>query len=237
MLFGPGRGGVDGFVDPVGDLTGVVDVLVDLDPVAMPRAALSTDLLRFARQRDRQDATFAAWVLAAVRTGIGVEDGHVDTVAWLSWKTGTTRADLRKMLRCAELAELLPETGAAWREGRISSTAVELIAAARVPGFDEDLAAMESEFLERAMRGDHKTLKMLTEHFRACARADGNKPAPPDECTVAFVGDRCLGRFDVTKAAGQTIIETLETFTRPPPHTTTRASPCGRPTAWSGCVR
>ena len=40
---------------------------------------------------------------------------------------------------------------------------------------------------------------MLTQHFRACARADGSKPAPPDEFTVAFVGDRCVGRFDVTK--------------------------------------
>jgi hypothetical protein len=111
---------------------------------------------------------------------------------------------------------LLPATGAAWREGTITTTAVELIAGARVAGFDDELKAVEGELLERARRGDHKRLKALTEFFRACARADGSKPAPPDECTIAFVGDRCVGRFDVAKSAGQTLVETLETFTRPP---------------------
>ena len=57
---------------------------------------------------------------------------------------------------------------------------------------------------------------MLTAHVKACARADGSKPAPPDEFTLAFVGDRCIGRFDVTTSDGQTIADTLEKFTRPP---------------------
>ena len=58
-----------------------------------------------------------------------------------------------------------PSTGS---EGRITTTAVEMIADARVAGWDEELAAMEPEFLDRAMRGDHKSLKMLTQHFKAC---------------------------------------------------------------------
>src|SRR6478672_3359221 len=216
MSFTVGREDSDGFVDPVGDLGTAIEGVLGLDPVALPAAELQTDLLRWSRRRDREDAGFAAWVLAAVRTGIGVEDGFVDTVAWLSWKTGRTRGDLRKLLRSAELAELLPETGQAWRDGKITTTAVELIAAARVPDCDEELRAMEPEFLDRAMRGDHKTLRMLTQHFRACARADGSKPALPGQCTLAFVGDRCVGRFDVPKSAGQTIVEALEKFTRPP---------------------
>ena len=60
--------------------------------------------------------------------------------------------------RRAELCELLPGTGAAWREGRITTTAVELITAARVSGCDEDLVAMEETFLDFARRGDHKHL-------------------------------------------------------------------------------
>ena len=120
------------------------------------------------------------------------------------------------MVRHAEICELLPETGQAWRDGTITSTAVELIAGARVSGFDAELAAVEAEFLDVARRGDHKALRMLTTHVRACARADGSKPAPPDEFTLAFVGDRCIGRFDVTNADGQTIADTLGTFTRPP---------------------
>jgi hypothetical protein len=115
----------------------------------------------------------------------------------VSWKTGLSRPTVGKVLRHAELAELLPETGQAWRDGTITTTAVELIAAARVQDCDEELAAMEGEFLDRAMRGDHKSLKILTQHFKACARADGSKPEPPDECKLArsvTVHARRLGR-------------------------------------------
>jgi hypothetical protein len=182
----------------------------------MPGAALKTDLLRWSRQRDREDAGFAAWILAAVRAGIGVEDGYVDTIGWLAWKTGTSRSELRRIVRLAQLCELLPETGVAWRDGTITTTAVQLIAGARVPGFDDELLAVESDLLDFARRGDHRSLRMATQHFKACARADGSKPAPPDECTLAFVGDRCIGRFDVTKSDGQTIADTMTKFTRPP---------------------
>src|SRR6478735_5915147 len=84
-------------------------------------------------------------------------------IAGLSWKTGKKRADLRRTVRHAELCELLPETGAAWRDGKITTTAVDMIAAGRVPTCDEELAAVEPELLERAMRGDHKRLKVLTD--------------------------------------------------------------------------
>ena len=120
------------------------------------------------------------------------------------------------MVRHAELCELLPETGRLWREGKITTTAVDSIAAARVQGFDDELVAVEEQFLDCARRGDHKTLKMLTQHFRACARADGSKPPPKDQFTIAFVGDRAIGRFDVAKSDGQTIADTLEKYTRPP---------------------
>ena len=111
----------------------------------LPAAELKTDLLRFSRQRDRADAGFAAWVLAAVRHQVGVEDGYADTIGWLAWKTGISRSELRKVVRLGELVELLPETGVAWREGRITTTAVELIAAARVPDCDAELVAVEGE--------------------------------------------------------------------------------------------
>src|SRR6476619_6447742 len=190
MSFGVGRDGLDGFSDPVGDLGTVVDRLADLDPARMVDAELGPDLLRFARHRSREDAVFAIWTLAAVRRGVGVEDGYVDTIGWLAWKTGKSRAELRRVVRMAELCELLPATGAAWREGRITTTAVEMIAGARVANCDDELVVMEAEFLDRAMRGDHKSLQRLTQHFRACARADGSKPEQPDGVTVADVGDR-----------------------------------------------
>src|SRR6478609_9190076 len=190
MSFGVDRGGHEGLRDPLGDVLRASETVRDLDPAAMVDEELKTDLLRFARHRSREDATFAAWTLAAVRRQVGVEDGYVDTIGWLSWKTGISRSDLRRVVRLAELCELLPATGDAWRDGKVSTAAVEMIAGARVTGFDEELVAIESEFLDRAMRGDHKTLAMLTQHFRACARADGSKPDQPDGVTVADVGDR-----------------------------------------------
>src|SRR5438045_1212525 len=117
---------------------------------------LKDDLLRWSRQRSRDDVAFAGCVLAAVRRQVGVEDGYVDTIGWLAWRTGIARPELRTVLRLAELCELLPATGAAWRSGQVSTAAVEMISAARVKGFDEQLVAIEPEFLERAKRGDHK---------------------------------------------------------------------------------
>ena len=130
-------------------------------------------------------------MLAAVRNGVGVADGYVDTVGWLSWKTGISRSRIRTMLRWAELAELLPDTGAAWRDGEITTTAVELIAGARVEGCDEELVAMEPEFLDRARRGDHTELEAVDPAFPVvCPGRWFSKPEPADTFTVAEVGDR-----------------------------------------------
>jgi hypothetical protein len=216
MAFGSDRGTPDGFGDPIAALGTAVDGLVDQDPASIVDAELRDDLLRWARQRSRDDAAFAGWVLAAVRRQVGVEDGYVDTIGWLAWKTGMMRSAVRTMVRLAEVCELLPTTGAAWRAGQVSTAAVEMIARARVPNCDDELVAMEAELLDRAERGDHKSLGMLTQHFRACARADGSKPDRPDGVTLAEVGDRGVLNGDFTKAGLQTVREAIETFTRPP---------------------
>src|SRR5206468_10174408 len=137
-------------------------------------------------------------------------------IGWLAWKTGTSRSALRKIVRLAELCELLPDTGEAWKSGQVSTAAVELIVGARVKDYDEELVAMEPEFLERATRGAHKDLELLTQHFKAYARADGSKPAPPDEFTLADIGDRGILRADLSKPSLQTVRETVEKFTRAP---------------------
>ena len=103
--------------------------------------------------------------------------------------------------------------GVAERSG-VDRDAVELIAGARVPGFDEELSAVEGEFLERAKRGDHKTLARLTQHFRLCARADGSKPEQPDGVTVAEVGTGVLRRTSPCQDSRPS--RALEPFTRPP---------------------
>src|SRR6478752_5619160 len=122
MSFAVGRERSDGFVDPLDALRCAVDGLLDVDPATLSVSVKGSELLRLRRQMDRLDAAFAARVLDANRNGVGLEDGHVSTTAWIGWKSGLPPAQVRKVARQAELAELLPETGQAWREGRITTT-------------------------------------------------------------------------------------------------------------------
>jgi hypothetical protein len=216
MSFGAGREGADGFHDPVADLRSAVDALAVQAPAELTDEELGADLVRLRRQIDRLEAVFAMRTLAANRRAVGLEDGHPSTPAWIAWKAGMTRAGVARAQRHAELAELLPATGAAWRDGRISSTAVEMIANARVDGFDDALVATEPELLDLACRGDHQSLRILTRHAKECARADGSLPAPPDGVQFSPVGDRWVlsGEFGGTGA--ETVAQALDVFTRPP---------------------
>jgi hypothetical protein len=193
-----------------------VDEVLDQHPAGLTDEELRADVLRLRRQMDRLEAAFAVRVQAANRRAVGLVDGHQSTPAWVAWKTGMARPAVSRVLRHADLAELLPETGRAWADGTITSTAVEMIANARVANCDEELAAVEPGFLDHARRGDHQSLKILTQHFKECARADGSKPTPPDGLTIAAVGDRFVVKGDFAKTAGQTIVEAIEKFTVPP---------------------
>lgn len=207
---------MDGLEDPIRGLHAAADAVLEQDPAEQTVEELGADLVRLRRQIDRLEAGFAQRTLAAHRRGVGLEDGHQSTPAWIAWKTGMFRPAVGKVLRHAELAELLPETGTAWRDGTITATAVELIANARVADCDEELKGSEDEFLESARRGDHKTLRILTQHFAACARANGSKPEPPEGFRLVAVGDRRVVQGDFGSAAGETIAEAINAFTRPP---------------------
>ncbi|MGZ4677823.1 MAG: DUF222 domain-containing protein [Acidimicrobiia bacterium] len=189
------------------------------DPAVRPTTECDAgrELVAMRRQMDRLEAGFADRALAANRLGVGLADGHVSTPGWIAWQTGLPRPAVGRVLRHAELVELLPGTGSAWRDGRITSTAVEMIGQARVTGHDEELVAVEGEFLDRARRGDHKSLKILTRHFAECARADGTKPAPPDGMSFTEVGTRWVLRGEFANTAdAQTISEALDAFARRP---------------------
>src|SRR5436305_12326245 len=117
MSFGVGREGLDGFRDPLGAVLRAFEPVRDLDPADMVDEELKSDLLRLARHRSREDATFATWTLAAVRRGVGVSDGYADTIGWLAWQTRTPRAELRKVVRMAAWRQLLRATGHASPDG------------------------------------------------------------------------------------------------------------------------
>src|SRR5947207_2714959 len=121
MSFWVDRGGSDGCCDPVGDLRIAVDAVLDQDPADLVASAKGTDLMRLRRQIDRLEAAFALRVQDANRNGVGVEDGYASTPAWVAWKTCMHRSAVTKVLRTADVCELLPATGEAWKSGQVST--------------------------------------------------------------------------------------------------------------------
>ena len=162
---GNNPGGVD---DPIRAVRTAVDTLTaSFDVDAMTDAEIGSDLIRVRKLVDRLQAVAADLTAKAHQRGVGTEDGHASTAAWIRWKTGQTLTDVHRARQHGELAQLLPATGAAWRDGRISTHAVDLVARARVPGHDEQLAACEPQFLALATRHDHRALRVATRHFAA----------------------------------------------------------------------
>ncbi len=210
---------VVGVDDPIRALRAAVDRVVRIDVPAEPDTAVAAELVGLRREMDRLESKYAALVVTANRRGIGREDGHHSTPAWIRWQTGQTLGEVRTVRAAGEVAELLPAVGAAWAAGDISSRAVHLIARARVTGHDAALTACESEFLDVARRGDHRGLELLTRHFAACARADGSAPEQLDGISLALVGDRTVVSGELSGDAAETVAHTISVFTRPPSET------------------
>ncbi len=206
-----------GVYDPIRAVRDSVDTLTaHLDVDAMTDAEIGTDLVRVHKLIDRLQALAAELTTKAHQRGVGTEDGHASTAAWIRWKTGQTLTDVHRARQHGELAALLPATGAAWREGRITTHAVDLITRARVPGHDEQLAPCEPQFLDLATRYDHRSLRLATEHFAKCARADGNQPLADDGVSLAMVGDRTVITGELHGAAAETVAHTIGAFTAKP---------------------
>ncbi|MEP6625421.1 MAG: hypothetical protein ABJC79_13330 [Acidimicrobiia bacterium] len=182
-------------LDPLRVLRAAVKLVAAVDLTEIPDAALAADLVSLRRSMDRMDGVFARWAVGAQGRGIGLADGHASLPAWLGWNTGIRRATVNHELRVGAVADLLDETGAAWRNGEISTGAMETIAWARVAGHDEKLAACERELLDLARRGKHAELRKATDHFRNLARGDGREPERCNGFTVSKLLD---GRNAVT---------------------------------------
>ena len=195
-------------LDPFVLLDAALGRIAALDPAESDDEALAQDVVRLRRRMDRLDATVADWTFAAHRRGVCAVDGYRSTASWFGWKTGVFAGHVRRSLNFAETAELLPETGDAWRAGKISTPAMEPIASARVPGHDEKLAAVEAECLKLAKRGEHAGLRRLAACFRDVANADGTAPAESNGLTMSSVLD---GRATVNMELGALDAETLRT--------------------------
>jgi len=200
-------------VDPLRLLNATLDLVGETNVAELADVQLAENVVGLRRRLDRGDAIFSEWTLASHQRGVCSVDGYKSTASWLGWKTGMYRGHVRRVIRSGEVAELLPEAGAAWRRGKISTTAVEAMSSARVPGYDDELRAVEPEFVDLARRGDHASLRRAAAYFRDHARADGSPPAEPDGLRLSKVLDgRSNISGEVSGLAAETITTALNAF-------------------------
>ena len=161
--------------DPFTVLRAAIELFTAAPSESLTDAALSADVIRLRAQIGRLEAIFAEYTLGSHRRGLCGHDAMRSTPAWLAWQTGLARGQVRRAIDTAELAELLPTIGAAWRDGRVSTNAMEAIAAARVPGHDENLAACEDEFTTWPV-------VVTTKEYAAPRKRSNTSPAPMARC-------------------------------------------------------
>ena len=203
-------------VPPLEGLRAGVDALMTLEPRELSDGELAATILRFRQQLDRQEAVFADLVVAGHLRGVGREDGYESTPSWLRARAGLKTGEVHAAIGAGELGEVLPDTRAAWRDGKISSGAVRVIGSARVPGYDDELAAVEPELLAAARRKDHWSLGRMAQHFKRCARRDGGLPPERDGLRASIVGDRLAIDGDIGGLNGESIYTALDAFTDAP---------------------
>ena len=203
--------------DPFVMLRATLELFAAAPSKALTDPELTADVIRLQRQIGRLEAVFAEYALGSHRRGLCGHDAYRSTPAWLSWRTGLHRGQVQRAMDTADLAELLPTMGAAWRAGLVSTGAMDAIAAARVPGHDEKLAACETEFLDLATRGDHKGVRDAAEVFKQHARADGSVPVEPDGLRLSKVLDgRTNISGELSSDAAETVTTALHAFMDPP---------------------
>ncbi len=202
-----------------------IELLMAQPAATLSDATLSVDVRTVRKHIGRLEAVFADYALGSHRRGVCGFDAYRSTPAWLSWRTGLTRGQVSRSINTGEVAELLPALGAAWRAGHVTTGAVEAIAAARVDGYDDDLVACEPEFLDLALRGDHKGLRRAAEAFKAHADADGSRPVEPDGLRLSKVLDgRTSISGELSSDAAETVTTALQAFMDPPSETDDRTA-------------
>ena len=190
--------------------------MMTLDAGELSDGELASTVLGFRRELDRLDSVFADLVVAGHRRGVGAEDGYESTPSWLRARSGMRTGDVHGAIAAGELGEVLPDTREAWPSGRISSGAVRIMRSARVPGFDDELAAVEPELLAAALKKDLRSLGRMASYFKQCARRDGGLPPERDGVHASMVGGRLAMDADVGGLTGETIYTALDTFTDAP---------------------
>jgi hypothetical protein len=150
----------------MGNLGSAVDELLAVDPRELPSVALGEEIVEISRQLSRLQAAYLDRVEAFDRTGAAKAD-HGSTAAWLRAKTRLSPgASYRDVHLARDLADVLPATRAALRDGAIHPAQAQQIASLRSSIGDEALRKAEPHLTEYATRVSAKELTSAITHVK-----------------------------------------------------------------------
>src|SRR3954470_18631039 len=207
----------------MGNLASVVDELLAVDPRELPSVALGEEIVEISRQLSRLQAAYLDRVEVFDRTGAAKAD-HGSTAAWLRAKTRLSPgASYRDVHLARDLADVLPSTRAALRDGAIHPAQAQQIASLRSSIGDEALRKAEPHLTEFATQVSAKELTSAITHVKHIYGRDKADRDEQDDYAArklfssATIGGMGIGNW-VLHPAGQEILQTaIHALSKPIP--------------------
>jgi hypothetical protein len=208
----------------MGNLASVVDELLAVDPRELPSVALGEEIEELYRQASRLQAAILDRVEAFDRTGAAKATPHLTTAAWLRATTRLSpNASYRDVHLARDLADVLPATRAALRDGTINPTQAQQIASLRSAIGDDALRSAEPHLAEFATRVSAKELTSAITHVKHMyGRDNTDRDEQDDYANRTLHSSTTIGGIGVGKwtlhPAGQEIVQTaLHALSKPIP--------------------
>jgi hypothetical protein len=154
-------------------------------------------LIEHRREMDRAEALWLERLAEFDRDGSWALDGQISCASWLVWRTSMGRSTAFEKLRVAHELSRRPIVAEAFREGRLSYSAVRAITRMERPTPEVD------EALVAAAESDGANILDIERLVRTYALyADQDRPLPEDKARVRDVkilrGDEGTGQVVVT---------------------------------------
>lgn len=172
----------------LGNLASAVEELLAADPLELPAAALGEEIVEIHKRLNRLSAAHLDRLVVFDRSGAAKAD-HGSPSAWLRAETRMSpNVSYRDVRVARDLADVLPATRAALRDGAINATQAQQIASLREDITDEALRRAEPHLADYASRVSTQELVGAIKHVkhmygRRRWHATSRTTTPPAGCT------------------------------------------------------
>ena len=170
-----------------------IDALIGDDPGALDGAELKQNLLDFARARARLDAAEAATIAEFDARCCFVEDGMVNTRAWLAHHTGIARATAGSRVLMAKRLRRMPLLAEALAAGEVTEAHVRAMGRCLTPRTLQALVRDEAMLVAQARALEADDFERAVSHWLRLNDENGPEPgggAPSELRTSAILEGR-----------------------------------------------